>query len=201
MTCWQVGEKGTPWHFGEYPKSPSVKKHEIRSDPISADPFRLHLGGPQVTPRKGFAGSVKYLWNNKATAGRRLLVPKTARREKGSLRPSQTQNRDHAGHPHPHLQAIIINYKLSSTCPPPGKAAFHLYAVRFAPCGQSRREGMQVMMVLGYSRVPHANYSTNHKFARDLPHASWVHITHVHLNNASTKLFPGKSIQGLRLPW
>ena len=30
--------KGTPWNFWE-DKSPSVRKHEIRSDPISADPI------------------------------------------------------------------------------------------------------------------------------------------------------------------
>ena len=42
----RVGEKVRPDTFGktkvgywEYPKSPSVKKHEICSDPISADPI------------------------------------------------------------------------------------------------------------------------------------------------------------------
>ena len=44
----QIGEKGTPWHFGKYKsrltgvpqKGPSGKKPEICSDPIRADPIR-----------------------------------------------------------------------------------------------------------------------------------------------------------------
>ena len=46
MNVDRFGKKVTHWHFGksnigeqEYPKSPSVNKHEIRSGPISADPF------------------------------------------------------------------------------------------------------------------------------------------------------------------
>ena len=43
----RLGEKGTPWHFGEDkrrltgvpPKIPLSKKHETCSDPISADPM------------------------------------------------------------------------------------------------------------------------------------------------------------------
>ena len=59
-----LGKKVRPGTFGkiearqrEYPKGPSVKKHEISSDPMSADPIRpfpsaLHRHGP---PRRGAA--------------------------------------------------------------------------------------------------------------------------------------------------
>ena len=48
MTFWLIGEEGTPWLLWEYksrltgvPKQPLCQKHEIRSDPISADPICL----------------------------------------------------------------------------------------------------------------------------------------------------------------
>ena len=51
---WQIGEKVHPGTFGnikigqrEYPKSPSVEKHEIRSDIISADPSCPFPNAPQ----------------------------------------------------------------------------------------------------------------------------------------------------------
>ena len=44
LTDW--GQKGTPWHFWEdlsrltgVPQKDPIKKHEIRSNPISADPI------------------------------------------------------------------------------------------------------------------------------------------------------------------
>ena len=59
----QIGEKVRPGTFGkikvgsrEYPKSPSVKKHEICSDPVSAAPT---CPCPRVAPVRGLAPPVQ----------------------------------------------------------------------------------------------------------------------------------------------